>query len=255
MFFAGQSVPAAALEFDGYDIVLIAGQSNTAYGYPASVLDVANSDTDEFTRSSVIQQANDPLDTWGGPITDTGVALIGPVMQFCRAYIADGQLLPNRKLLVVHCGLGGSGFMGGSGGWGDFAGSLQYLTVNRVADAVATDAGNAVVAMIWIQGEADSATGGSWVTDYQAHLLTLFAAFRTIPTASASPIIVGSMTGWTIGTYPGAVTVNAIHASIASLIANSIYVNNTDLGIANIHFNSTEQRTIGDRMFAAWSTL
>lgn len=231
----------------GYDIVLIAGQSNTQYG-DDDMSGVGNANLYEYTRAGDILLANDPLDTWGGRITNTR----GPVMQFCRDYIAAGRLTAGRKLMIVHCGLGGSGFPGPDN-WG---GNLATLTIERVSNAILVEPTNSLVAIIWVQGENESNTGGSAVSTYQANLLNLFGNFRSqIPSATTTPIVVGSMSAWTMANYAYASTINAVHASIGSLISRSIYVNNTDLSASNIHFSGANMLTIGSRMYTAWATL
>lgn len=237
-----------------YDILLVAGQSNTYYGtgYNAGI-DVTNANVDEFAQNQQILLAAEPLDSFVG--RNTGY--IGPALQFARDYVADGQLTGGRKLLIVHCGYGGTGFDGTSPTtWADAAGSLREQTIRRAQAAVGLHVENAVVGMIWVQGENDQAAGGSYVTGYEANLLDLFSDFRSqIPTASAMPIVVGSMTGSSVDSVANGTAINAVHANIASTSPPAVYVDNTDMAPADIHFTAANQRVIGSRMFTAWKAL
>jgi len=237
-----------------YDILLVAGQSNTYYGtgYNAGI-DVTDSDVDEFAQDQSILLAAEPLDTFVGRTS----GYIGPVMQFARDYVADGRLTGGRKLLIVHCGYGGTGFDGTTPTtWADAAGSLREQTIRRGQAAVGLHADNSVIGMIWVQGENDQAAGGSYVTDYESNLVDLFSDFRSqIPTASAMPIVVGSMTGSSVDSVANGAAINAVHAAIGTTSAPAVYVDNTDMSPSDIHFTAVNQRVIGSRMFTAWESL
>lgn len=237
-----------------YDILLVAGQSNTYYGtgYNAGI-DVTDSDVDEFAQDQSILLAAEPLDTFVGRTS----GYIGPVMQFARDYVSDGRLASGRKLLIVHCGYGGTGFDGTSPTtWADSAGSLREQTIRRGQAAIGLHVDNAVIGMIWVHGENDQAAGGSYVTNYEANLVDLFSDFRTqIPTASDMPIVVGSMTGSSVDSVANGTAINAVHAAIGTTSAPAVYVDNTDMSPSDIHFTAVNQRVIGSRMFTAWEGI
>lgn len=74
-------------------------------------------------------------------------------LSFAQKYMESGLLAEDRKLLIVRCGIGGSGFKKGHWGLHD----AVYLKMREMIDyALKMHAENRLVAFLWHQGEHDA---------------------------------------------------------------------------------------------------
>lgn len=257
----GTTLPAA-----GYDIVLLAGQSNmNGYNQPSSVststFDPTNEQIREWpasgTNAGQIVLSVDPL-----LYEDTNAAIgVGPGMAFARWY---ARANPTRRVLLVPAAYGGTGFASAlPNTWSTTAGagSLYLRAIARANAAIAAAQAIAptskLAAILWMQGENDA--WANWTqSQYATALDALIDGFRSsITGASAStPFIIGRMVPDWIGTS-GSGTSPAVDAAHADTPRRKAYtaVTNGPIGVndpANTyHYLAPGARTNGERMFFA----
>lgn len=230
----------------GYDLILLAGQSNMVgrSGPVSATLDATDDRIMQYGfDSQTITLASDPLDHWD-ETSDT----IGMGMSLAKAYIADGKLAPNRKVLLVPVAKGDTGFTGGfwvAGGEGDVA------AISRANAAYDQGGSNKWVMVAWHQGERDRTSNR---LTYSSNLDALISRWRSSITGAGSvPFVVGGLVvggGQTAGDIqtaiedaPNRVSLTA-YASSASLPA----------GGDGIHFSASSLRTFGGRYYSALAT-
>ena len=244
----------------GYDIVLLAGQSNmSGRGTPFSrELDPLDPRIDQWgTHGRLgIKPATEPLDMHDVP------SGIGPGLQFARWYAA-ARPAPQRKVLLVPTAHGGTPLSSDDSplGWrwgvpGNLAENAvtQTLAAKRSADAVPGTT-NRIVAILWLQGETD----GDRLTPsetYRADLDALIAGLRRALDAPEAPFIVGTMAPEYLSTGTRA-HIDVVHRDTPNRVAR------TDVAVAPIgmthddgnHFNAAGARFIGRAMFEAFERV
>lgn len=246
-----------AVSPSGYDIVILAGQSNmSGRGTPfASTTDPVHPLVFQYGNSgaakNTITPASEPLlmhDTPSG---------IGPGLQFARWYAARALKL-NRKILLVPVAHGGTPLSSNSTlGWR--RGVAGNLYANMVAQAqgalAAAGADSRIVAALWLQGETDgdaNTTGSQYQTDFDA----LVNGLRTDLGISALPFVVGTMVPEYLSTGTRA-AINAVHRDTPNRISKTdvaVSATGQNLGDGN-HFNAAGQRYNGRAMFDAFERI
>lgn len=240
----------------GYDIIIVAGQSNAAdYGgttpSPATY-DFANPRVLQYAASgselyNIILGSN-PL-KFPSPDISNGV---GPGMSFAREWVKRVPL--NRSALIVPAAIGSTSLVGGP--WA--VGGTYYTQTINLANSARSAAGpnSKIVAIIWVQGEGDSVANRTQA-EYATAFDAMIAGFRAnIVGAANVPVIVGSMTPeWRNVPNGTSRLIHAAHEATPSRIANSFFVDGPT-GVhegqgapaAGIHYTAKEQRLIGKRM-------
>jgi len=222
---------------EGYDIILLVGQSNMVgwYGPIDVLLDATNDKVFQYPKTDgVIALAADPLDHWN-EVADT----IGLGLSFGKDLLHN--TLPTRNVLLIPAASGATGFT--SGEWVDGGAEHEYA-ISAANAAIALETGNKLVGVLWHQGESDAALTEA---AYAAHLDTLISLFRTeITGATNIPFIVGQVPSWS--TFYGA-GVDAALLATPARVANTAVVLTSDLthGGDSLHFNATSLRTLGER--------
>lgn len=248
----------------GYDIIVIAGQSNAAgAGGPYSPqLDPTTPTIDQYgAKNRTIRAASEPLDMVNNP---TGM---GPGLQFARWYAS--QLAPGRKVLVVPAAKGGTRLSASTGdSWRATrpTPSLYAAAIEQTQEAVlaAGPGTHRVVAVIWLQGEADSSYSIAAST-YQTDLDNLIDAFRSDLSDPRLPFLIGPMVHeWVANGGPGspagtAADINAVHADTPNRKPHTGYVPATPDMPHNpadvIHWPGPAQRIIGRRLHEEWQRI
>jgi hypothetical protein len=286
---------------NGYDIIVIAGQSNSVgrglevHKFPktrdglnhrtwAQTLNMYRDDYDgEHGRSnslisslnkdnSIRNSARDPIEHQenfpyrlnGRPIRNN----FGFGVSFAREYIRQGKLQSGRKILLVGCGWGGTGFAN-NGRWMFPNGDLYLGTIARANTAFAkTDMGNnnRFIAILWHQGENDISTP----TNYRENVSACLNGIRnTIQRTNPHniPILLGGLTNdtqsrrnfteqhiRTIKDMPG----NRNFKFVPSNAMPGVYYSNLELfnhdllpdkDTGNNHFSKSSQIEFGKRYF------
>lgn len=223
---------------DGYDVFLVAGQSNTYAGeilegsgdtQPDATLDSTDADIFQWGRFSpnnnTVIPAVEPLDHTGKTTgTETWV---GWALTFAKKYKQAGFLAGNRKILIIPCGKGSTGF--GSGDWnkGD---TLYEDAITRTLAALATGSDtNILKAILWHQGENDSQA--AYYLAHEAALLQMIDDMRTDLNAPDVPFIAGGMLPSHFQYNPYKETVEA---GIANIVNNRTYTGYADPNIPTV---------------------
>jgi VCBS repeat-containing protein len=219
--------------FEGYDILIIAGQSNTdVLTNPADLNDVKNSDI--FIARTALNQSWSNIGYFSTEMADAiSVA-------FARRYVAT-QLAPDRKLLIINAGVGGTGFQAVNNGTVDWdAGTGQYSQqlISLVNQVMSSNRSNKVVGMLWQQGENNgivSSITGNTVLDkngYTKAWLDMVNDYQTNMTGFSgdTPIFVGqAVPDWILSsaldsTRPGALAVDDAQRNLGTQRDNTYYV-------------------------------
>ena len=240
---------AAAAE--GYDVILLAGQSNMqgADNSKDNAIDVADSRIFEWPCSGAhvgtIQPAVDPLDHVPG-----AAATVGPGIPFARWWLS--QVGPDRKVLLVPAAYYGMGFEASSpdtARWKTVTGKqdLYQNAIDKTNGALAAAGpGARLVAVLWCQGEADSATSGA---TYQADLLALIDGFRANITGAAMvPFVLLSMVPDNFAGNAGRTTINNVHVDVPYLreyCGYGVGLTGHSVGASGVHYDAVAQRWNG----------
>lgn len=166
---------------DKYDIIIQAGQSNSeGYGYgdtdePYAPNDLVWYMNGDFTISQAAEIVieNDIRGTF--------------VLSFAREYVDKGFLEDGRKLLILRCAVGGTGFAGNR--W-DRTGDLYLRMLDMIRTAKALNEENRIVAFLWHQGETDAMCEFSYDVHYE-NLKYLLDSVRTEFDIADIPFIAG----------------------------------------------------------------
>ncbi len=194
---------------DGYDVFVVAGQSNSVgYGYNTTALGIPTQT--EHPRIFQLGQFGIGLDSGGQPKiipasdplhhaeNETWTVLrIGFAMTFLRDYAADN---PTKKILVVPCGLGGSSFTAGIWNYPNGNGTANNYfggyttTVTRLQKAMSlgpSPSQNVLKGILWHQGESDS---GYTKSAYTNAITPMIAGFRALrPEFASVPFVHGDL--------------------------------------------------------------
>lgn len=257
----------------GYDVVLLAGQSNMV-GYGAGGIELTYLDTPDPRIAQYagcgnyldqIVSAVDPLfhnEQRGGSI--------GHAMSFGRLLVPE--LPTNRKLLLVPCAHGSTGFSSSSleeppagyhhsagGSWDPTLGaggfSLYEFAIAQANAALALDAKNKLIAILWLQGEEDAEHGLGEAT-YRTRLDELIAGFRSrITGAEDIPFLLGQMVPERIAVESDYQEVNRVHIDTPRRNEHcAFYYGPTGYGDPAVspprHYVSAGQRLLGASAFA-----
>jgi hypothetical protein len=166
-----------------YDIVLIAGQSNTHYGLPFDPKkDTGHPRVKQLGRFNgqdmEIIDAVEPLDHHTRQYNRNGFGLT--FAKLMVEYLED-----DRQILLIPCGYGGSGFIGNRWNKGD---DLYEDVIFRVNSILEDHAESRLVAILWHQGETDVSNGS-----HQKDLDDFIKDMRNDLGADTVPFILGGM--------------------------------------------------------------
>lgn len=251
----------------GYDVWPILGQSNTGSGngLDTAYLDTVDGRIDQFANTSSlayngkIVKAIDPL------FHQTAMSGVGFAMTFAKNYL--GSVPVNRRVLLVPCGRGSTGFLPYQGYTWDTADTtttvnLYNLAVQQISAALAAAGPNARLAgILWHQGEGDSGDTTA-ANAYAGHFDALIDGIRTLFGNASLPFILGQMNpdrmaeAAAAGTPPGYPIVNATHVDTPRRKTRTGFAYGPT-GTYNaenekIHYNAAGQRILGRRYYDAY---
>jgi len=244
-------IPATTAALTGYDVILLAGQSNIVGGDNTvdGTLDAADSRIFEWPCSGAnvgtIQPAIDPLHQAQGVATQ-----VGPGVAFARWWAGQN---PGRKVLLVPAGYGGTGFEASSGTtarWkvGYSGGTNLYdNAISKTNGALAAAGpGARLAAILWCQGEADSATSAA---TYKTDLLALIDGFRTNITGAAKvPFVILSMVPDNFAGNAGRAAIDAVHVDlpyVREFCGYTVGLSGHGVGDSGVHYDAVAQRWNG----------
>jgi len=207
----------------GYDVVLLAGQSNmSGRGTP---IDLKRSPSDSRimqyaatgSYADVISVAEEPL---GMHDTPTG---IGPGIEFARWWLTHAN--PDRRVLLVPAAHGGTPLSSNATlGWRPgVSGNLYAQAIAQTNAALAAAGpGARLIGILWLQGETDGDNNVTAAT-YQADLDALIAGFRAEFGNPRLPFVLGSMVPEYLSTGTRA-AIDEVHQTTPSRVPYTITV-------------------------------
>ena len=269
-------IPLLAGE-SGYDIVIVAGQSN-AVGRGTGPFD------DRFASTNIdarIQQLGrigaenmqvipigyvsqgvkyDGLQHWGFGDSEDRRTRMGFALSFARMYVKK-QLAPGRTVLIVPAAYGGTTIAR----WVNDSAELPLYSdmVARTQAALALPGENRLVAFLWSQGEQD-VLNNTDPSVYRQKLIELFARLRTdLPQTRPYPIVAGRFVPTWLATSTQKeniekVILRAVRADLfAGMVSVQGLTSNLDDGVGSdsVHFSAASQVTYGSRFYSAWRAL
>lgn len=190
--------------FVGYDIILLAGQSNMFHGLANTAdtipdlngLDAKHPDIDQLKQDLSVASSTEPLDH-----NDSAIAgKVGFGLTFAKWY-AENELEPNRKVLLVPSAVGSTGFSDNNWNEND---PLYNNLVTRVNYAKGLDLDNEVVMLKWHQGEDDK--DSMTKEQYETAFLDMVSALETDISEPNLPVVVGGLMPFRVNnpqTYSG----------------------------------------------------
>ena len=243
-------VPADAAVTGGYDLFLLAGQSNmVGRGAPRSAtLDATDPMAFQWGRFGASDGRIIPATARLEHNDANSLDRVGLGLSFAKAYLArTGRARP---VLLVPTARGGTGFSANQWNPGD---TLFEDAVARANAAMRSHPGNRFVGILWHQGEAD--VGRLSTAAYAADLDRLVYRLRgRVVGAETAVFVVGEFCPSWRPTTSAASVLAALDATPArvpfSAVAPSAGLTG-NAGGDNIHFNAPSQRTYGARYDAA----
>ena len=241
----------------GYDLIILAGQSNmSGAGIPYSAAtDPSDSRIWQYASSGTYANqviiASEPL----AMSTATG---IGPGLGFARWYVSG--IKPNRRVLLVPVAVGGTPLVTTTPPtWNSTVSGSLYSTMISQTQAALTAAGaNArIVACLWVQGETD-AINSVTATDYRTALDALVTKLRTDLSSSALPFIVGQMVPDHLPRiFQTRTEINGVQAAIGSRLSKTSFATGPfgQSQADTLHYTAAGQRTLARNMFDAYRRI
>ncbi|AWF98779.1 sialate O-acetylesterase [Clavibacter michiganensis] len=245
---------------EGYDVVVILGQSNAqgvGTGWDPSV-DVSVPGLDQLAGSGAkagqIVPAKDSLShvtTW---TTSGGVQAVGPGMELGRHMLADAR--PGRKVLLVPAAMASTSMTGdGTYAWNpaDTRSRINLFTraLGQIDAALAQDPDNRLVAVVWAQGESDATR--TTAAGYQSMLLDLVD--RLNARYGAVPFLVGGMVPEWLNVSSLRQAIDTAQQGMPALRSNVSYIPGAagySRAEDSIHYTAAGARAMGDKYFAAY---
>lgn len=239
----------------GYDVILLAGQSNTHYGFNMNAaIDTVGVNVKQLGRldgdDMKVIAGKEPLDNW-----TRASGRISFASSFGNMY-AKNYLTGNRKVLIVPCGYSATSMVGGNWRVGD---PLYKDAVKRTNFVLDTYLGSRLVAILWHQGEYDAGNA-----NYQGQLDAMINGMRKeITDASKVPFLLGGMVPDWVKGATSRQTIQNIIANTVNRVPNTGYADSmlpTVLTRANnsndqIHYDATQQRELAKRYFEEYKRL
>ncbi|HEX7414950.1 MAG TPA: sialate O-acetylesterase [Bacteroidia bacterium] len=247
--------PTAHLQTDStYDVFLVAGQSNTYWGFGYdSTKDKPMSGIYQLGRldkNLKIIDAKEPLHHFNPKPNRIGFALT--FAKLYQAYINN-----ERNILIIPCGMDNTGFDGEGWHKGDF---LYNDAVNRANEVFKRYPKSNLKAVLWHQGEKDVNYKG-----YQKDLDTLIMQFRReITTANkTTPFILGGMNPYWTELQEVRKQQQAILINTTKRLANIGYadpylpfrIQKPNNNLDTVHYNADGQREMGKRYFEVYKSM
>jgi hypothetical protein len=248
----------------GFDVVLLAGQSNmVGFTGPNSqdpLIDWTHDrifqwsptggNGNDATYAQRLLKARDPL-LWPGlqNVPEFGNEW-GPSagMEFARKLLPFTP--PGRSIVLVPAAVGGTALVNSD--WSTPNGTQFNLAVQAATSAIDALPNARLTHILWVQGESDVLNGAA-ASAYQTALDETLQAFRTqIPHAEDAFILIGQMVPEWIGQNPGSTSrqIDAVHRATPLRVANSAFVQGpvaSYTSAGTIHYDAEGQRILGQR--------
>ncbi|MDO3695063.1 sialate O-acetylesterase [Wenyingzhuangia sp. chi5] len=235
-----------------YDIIIIAGQSNTNQGYGMnSEIDKTDSNIYQLGRYSlynhVIIPAHEPLQHHTSDDDKIGFGLT-----FAKLYNKTEKANKN-PILIIPCGYGGSSL---KKDW-QFENFLYQDLIERVKFIQKKYPKSTITTFLWHQGESDVTN-----SDYQKMLDEFIKQVR-IDLNEDIPFILGGMVPYWVNQQESRIHQQNIIKDTPNRISNTSYadpeipfvIHKTNNTVDEIHYDAQGQRELGKRYFSAYQEL
>ncbi len=186
-------------------------------------------------------------------------------LSFAREYYEKHLKGTDRKLLIVQCGVGGTGFCRNE--WGTDGAILYDRLVRMTQYALDLNEENRIVAFLWHQGECDSFENADWTPEqkYAAHkknLVAMLDAFCSRFGCEGLPVIAASFCNewYQKNKVPCDGVLRAIREAMEDrngcfIDASKLKSNNEETGNGDdIHFSRESLRQLGKLYFQAFQS-
>lgn len=233
-----------------YDVILVAGQSNTHYGYQLDkALDTVSKRVYALNRLDGldyrIAPAKPALDFW-----TRATNRVGFVTNFANLYANDILKNSKRRVLIIPCGYAGSSIVSWSKGQ-----NLYKDAMERVNYVLQNVPGSKLVAILWHQGEANV----GWA-DYQKTLDKMIGDMRADivqKNIQEVPFILGGMVPYWANYAANRKQQQQIIKSTPNRVSNTGYadsefptvITKPNNNFDDIHFDGAGQREMGARYY------
>jgi hypothetical protein len=247
-------IPPGVYDNEGYDIILVIGQSNTHSGLGLdSILDASDSTVFQLGRfedhNYKIIPATEPLEHLTYSSQKIGFALT-----FGKLYKGQ-KLVKGRKILIIPCGQGDTGFRKERWNKGD---DLYEDAVARSNYVLKYHPNSKMSAMLWHQGEADLNNAG-YQGALDAMIVNLRKDIRSTST-NVIPFILGGMVPYWIAQDQSRKVVNDIIKRTPERVSGCGFadpalpflITKANNESDPIHFDAAGQREMGRRYYAAY---
>lgn len=265
------------IQNEKFDIIVVAGQSNAQGSGIGEVTREYEMDErilcmqDEPAPRYLVKE-NDEIELIRNIPEKIEVAVaeepIGAEGKIGRLSLAFASLYakyilePDRKILIIHAGVGGAGFC--DIGWG--VGNVLYKRLKKmVKEALQYNEENRIVAFLWHQGENDSVKFPEWSEEkryqvYKNNLMAMMNDFQQSFSTQNLPFIAGGFCNeWYLTNKgPCDAVLHAIKECCEEMQGmfvgtNDLLSNNEKTGNGdNIHFCRESLRVLGERYYDAY---
>ena len=257
---SGAATPTPDFNSDdpGYDLILLAGQSNMqGSGLPLDpVLDAADPRVWQYAASGPdldqIIPASEPL---AMPVVGAGV---GPGFTFARLY--EGTVAPNRRVLLVPTAVNATELVTSDPPtWNSAVSGSRYDQMISLSQGALAAAGPhaRIVAFLWGQGESDAVVRAS-AADYQTAFDGLVSKMRTDLNSPDLPVVVGQMLPDMLPRiYQTRTEINRVQATVGSRLPRAAFAPGP-FGYARsdgLHYTAAGQRLLARSMFDAYRRI
>jgi Carbohydrate esterase, sialic acid-specific acetylesterase len=234
-----------------YDIILVAGQSNTHFGLGLDpILDAPHESIYQlgrFEKDLQIITATEPM--YHHTQMDSA---IGFALTFAKLY-ANEYLEAKHRVLIIPCGFSGSSFVNNHWNKGDF---YYEDAVSRTKSVL--NPSSKLVAILWHQGESDHLN-----SNYQENLDSMIVNMRTDLDAPNIPFILGGMVPYWVTQTTEAMANQEIIKNTPIRLPRCGYadpefpfvIDKPDNSIEQIHYNANGMRELGKRYFSEFKAL
>ena len=231
-----------------YDVILIIGQSNTHYGIGFdSILDAPDSLIYQLGRHNSndleVILAEEPLHHHTIQSQKIGFGLT-----FAKEYVQD---YPNREVLLIPCGYGGTGFVDNRWNKGD---DLYNDAIDRVNFILENYSGSQIKVILWHQGEQDAIHDNN---NYQLSLDRFINDIRLDIYSDSVPFILGGMVPYWVESDMNRMFFQNTISETPSRVFNTGYADpcipfvilKDDNNYDEIHYDAAGQRELGRRYY------
>jgi len=245
---------AIQIEEENYDIIVIAGQSNTLSGeWYDSVLDSSIFEIKQLARvdsnNLKIIVAKEPLDNHTIRQNKIGFGLV-----FAKEYLKHNL---TKKILIIPCGHGSTGFINNRWNKGDDLYSDLVMRINYILDEFPR---SNLKVILWHQGEHDAINNN---LNYEYLLDKFINDLRIDLSSNSIPFILGGMVPYWVEQQSNRINFQNIISETPYRIDNTAYadplfpflIDKLDNNYDTVHYDGAGQREMGMRYFNEYLKL